>query len=249
MASTPDPTFVPGVWGPYYSAMVPGLWLNEGGQSAAGAAIDHLVTLHPAATEVAATARAEGLSLVEWLDREALRITGASEQVIDLADGVHVVPEFLGNRSPFADPDARAVIAGLGLDRDAASLVGLYVAGLCGIGYGLRQLLDKLDADGVAIAMIMASGGAARSPLVCQALADATDVPVAVAETSEPVLLGSAMLASVAAGQQPTLREAMQEMSGPCRLFQPAEGAVAEHHRSRYRAFEILQAAARQIRT
>ena len=249
MASTPDPTFVPGVWGPYYSAMVPGLWLNEGGQSAAGAAIDHLVTLHPAATEVAATARAEGLWLVEWLDREALRMTRSPEQVVEIADGVHVVPEFLGNRSPFADPNARAVIAGLGLDRDVASLVRLYVAGLCGIGYGLRQLLDKLGAEGVAIATIMASGGAARSPLVCQVLADATGVPVAVAETSEPVLLGSAMLASVAAGQQPTLGKAMQEMSGSCRLFQPAEGTAAEHHQSRYRAFEILQAAARQIRT
>ena len=31
-----DAKFVPGVWGPYYSAMVPGLWLNEGGQSATG---------------------------------------------------------------------------------------------------------------------------------------------------------------------------------------------------------------------
>ena len=156
MASTPDPRVVLGAWEPYYSTMVPGLWLNEGGWSAAGAAIDHLVTLHPAAT-----ARAEGLSLVEWLDRETLRMSGGPEQVVRLADGVHVVPEFLGNRSTFANPDARAVIAGLGLDRDMASLVRLYVAGLCGIGYGFRQLLDRLEVDGVAIATIMARGGAA----------------------------------------------------------------------------------------
>lgn len=31
-----QPLFVPGVWGPYLSAMVPKLWLNEGGQSATG---------------------------------------------------------------------------------------------------------------------------------------------------------------------------------------------------------------------
>lgn len=30
------PLFVPGVWGPCLSAMVPELWLNEGGQSATG---------------------------------------------------------------------------------------------------------------------------------------------------------------------------------------------------------------------
>lgn len=35
MWTTSEPAFV-GVWGPYYSAMAPGLWLNEGGQPAAG---------------------------------------------------------------------------------------------------------------------------------------------------------------------------------------------------------------------
>src|ERR1700726_3690800 len=58
MATTTEPRFVPGVWGPYYSGMVPGFWLNEGGQSAAGAAIDHLVKSHPAYHEAVAAARA-----------------------------------------------------------------------------------------------------------------------------------------------------------------------------------------------
>jgi D-ribulokinase len=164
-----------------------------------------------------------------------------------LAQGGNVVPEFLGNRSPFADPDARAVISGLGLERDHASLVSLYVAGLTGIGYGLRQLLDRFTQDGIAITTIVASGGAARSPLVCQILADATNVPVAVPERPEPVLLGAAMLGTVAAGHA-VLSEAMQTMSGGCTLYSPAGGAIAATHGARYRAFEILQTAARQIR-
>lgn len=31
-----QPLFVPGVWGPCLSAMVPDVWLNEGGQSVTG---------------------------------------------------------------------------------------------------------------------------------------------------------------------------------------------------------------------
>src|ERR1700752_3707649 len=67
MATTSAPCFVPGVWGPYYSGMVPGFWLNEGGQSAAGAAIDHLVKSHPAYGEAVAAAHAAGMEIPEFL--------------------------------------------------------------------------------------------------------------------------------------------------------------------------------------
>ena len=36
---------VPGVWGPYYSVLVPDLWIHEGGQSAAGKLVNTLNTL------------------------------------------------------------------------------------------------------------------------------------------------------------------------------------------------------------
>ncbi|MCJ9670666.1 MULTISPECIES: FGGY-family carbohydrate kinase [unclassified Neorhizobium] len=249
MASSDNPVFVDGVWGPYYSSMVPGLWLTEGGQSAAGAAIDHLVTMHPASAEARSRAEADGISLVSWLDREATRLRPNLTQAVELAGTIHVLPEFMGNRSPHADPDARAVIAGLGLETDIASLISLFVAGLCGIGYGLRQLLDKLSQNGMAFDLIIASGGAAQSHLVRQILADTTNLPVAVADTEEPVLLGSAMLGAAAGGRYGSLQEAMSAMSRLSTVYRPAGGTVRQMHDHRYRAFGRLQEMERQIRS
>ena len=249
MASSQEPVFVNGVWGPYFSAMIPGLWLNEGGQSAAGAAINHLVAMHPASASAAELAEAAGTSLVGWLDAEASKMGGDLQDVTALAHRIHVVPEFLGNRSPNADPDARAVIAGLNLDAGIPDLVALYIAGLCGICYGLKQLLVKLGEDGIPIDLIMASGGAAQSDLVRQLLADATGVRVAVIDNPEPVLLGSAMLAAVASRHRSNLADAMVTMSSISRVFEPAQGAPKKVHETRYRIFERLQSVDRAIRT
>ncbi len=248
MASAAEPIFVDGVWGPYFSAMVPGLWLTEGGQSAAGAALDHLVLLHPEAPAAAERAASDGVPLTEWLTRRAASRAGDASAVISLAGRVHVVPEFLGNRSPFADPEARAVIAGLGLERDEDSLVALYVAGLAGIGYGLRQLLERLRQRGIPVASIVASGGAARNAVVCQILADATATPVLIPAAEEPVLRGAAMLAAVAAATSQDLPTAMATMSGPALVLHPAGSDIAALHQRRYAAFEALQAAERRIR-
>jgi len=245
MATTEQPTFVDGVWGPYFSAMVPGLWLNEGGQSAAGAAIDHLVTMHPAAAEIEARAKVEGLSLVSYLERAAAR---AGDGAADLAGGIIVVPEFLGNRAPFADPDARALIAGLTLDEDEASLVALYVAGLAGLGYGLRQLLDTLEDKAIDIDLIIASGGAANSPLVLQMIADTTSTEVASVTSPEPVLLGAAMLGAVAGGCYFDVSSAMSVMSRIAKVYRPASGAMRERHDRRYQAFKLLQETGRKLR-
>ncbi len=118
MTTTQEAVFVPGVWGPYYSAMVPGYWLSEGGQSAAGAAIDQLLSFHPAAAEAREQAKAAGVPLPVWLADRVLTQVASPSEAVTLAAGLHVVPEFLGNRAPLADPHAKALIAGLGMERD-----------------------------------------------------------------------------------------------------------------------------------
>lgn len=246
MTTTDEPVFVPGVWGPYYSAMVPGTWLNEGGQSAAGAAIEQLLRFHPASAKATEAAAHAGQSLPAWLGARASALAGEGGDVARLADGLHVVPEFLGNRAPYADPYTRAVIAGLGMEDDVDNLVALYIAGMCGIGYGLRQIIEAQEKNGAAISTIVISGGAGRSDLVRHLLADATGVTVAAPGTEEPVLLGSAILAAVAAGVFPDTASAMAEMSSISQRYEPSRADRRNLHEARYALFEKFQALARE---
>lgn len=246
MTTTRDPVFVPGVWGPYYSAMVPGMWLNEGGQSAAGAAIEQLLDYHPFSIEARHKAAEAGLSLPDWLSQEARSRASDLGSVAQLAGNVHIVPEFLGNRAPHADPKTRAAILGIGMERGLDSLIAFYIAGLCGIGYGLRQIIETQARAGAEIERIVVSGGAGRSDLVRQLLTDATGVEVAAPGTDEPVLLGSAILASVAAGLYPDIQAAMARMSSFSTRYQPSGEASRAEHDRRFRIFEDLQSLARK---
>lgn len=250
MTTTRDPVFVPGVWGPYFSAMVPEAWLNEGGQSVAGAAIERLVAMHPHAHEAARRAAREGQPLPAMLAALAAQTAGGEglSGAIRLAEGLHVVPEFLGNRAPFADPHARAVIAGLSMETGIESLVALYVAGIASIGYGLRQIIEVQARSGAPIEQIVISGGAGRQDLVRQLLADATGKPVLATAAEEPVLLGAAMLGGVAGGLYVDVRTAMAAMSQIEKVYAPASGEIAARHEARYRAFTQLQDVARAIR-
>jgi D-ribulokinase len=242
MATTSEPCFVPGVWGPYYSGMVPGFWLNEGGQSAAGAAVDHLLRSHPAYAEAGAAARSAGVELIEFLERRIIAQAGNAGNAALLARNIHVLPEFLGNRSPYADPNSRAVVAGLDLDADIGAMERLFIAGLCGLAYGLADVIDAFAAHQVQTSVMVMAGGAGRSPLVRQIMADTTGLTVAMPQTQEPVLLGAAMLGAVAGGAYASIGETMASMSALGRLSEPTASRMAEFHRTKRRVHKLLRA-------
>ncbi|KQT64028.1 MULTISPECIES: FGGY-family carbohydrate kinase [unclassified Aureimonas] len=247
MALTREPVFVDGVWGPYFGAMLPGYWLLEGGQSAYGAALDHLIALHPAHAATLQAATAEGATIFDRLEANAIRLAGSIDAAAELAGRLHVVPELLGNRAPEADPHATGVLAGLTLAADEEDLTRLFVAVLCGLCYGTRQIIEANREKGVSFETIVVSGGAARSQLLRRILSDASGLDVALPQTPEPVLLGAAMLGAVASGAVPDLAAAAVAMCHRGATIHPNPQA-ADFHRRKYEAFRLLQQSERRIR-
>lgn len=229
MASSPAPLKVSGIWGPYRSAMLPDLWLLEGGQTVAGAAIDHVLRAHPAWAAATEAAKAEGLPLLSWLElRVMTRFPDISTAAWDVAR-MHSVLDFAGNRAPMADPTLRGVLTGISLSEDMQSLERTYVAAVLGVAYGARRIFSALQDAGAGTSLIVVSGGAAKSALVRQLLADATGMPVARPRVSEPVLLGAAMLGAVAAGRKSGLNAARADMVALDAIVRPAPGMAAFH--------------------
>ncbi|WP_417604822.1 FGGY-family carbohydrate kinase [Primorskyibacter flagellatus] len=248
MASSAQAHFVPGVWGPYYSAMVPGLWLSEGGQSAAGEAIAHLIATHPARAEAKSRADAAGQSIQSYLLGEAQRRCPDLSSAVTLAGARIIVPDFLGNRAPHADPHATAVVSGLTMATDFEDMLATYVAGVLGVGYGLRQIIEAQRAHNVAPRALVISGGAGESDMMKQLMADAGGLPILSTTCSAPVLLGAAMLGAVASGHHATLQDCMDSMSHIGARFDPAGGHIAAQHELRFAAYQSLQEVERDLR-
>ena len=241
MAVSKAPRFVPGVWGPYYSAMLPGLWLTEGGQSATGALIDATVFGHARGPELHARAQAEGTTVYALLNAclDGMAATCGVALPAELARDLHVEPDHHGNRSPRADATLRGMVCGLGLGADVESLARLYLATIQGIAYGTRDIIEALNQKGYRIDTLLATGGDTKNPVFVREHADATGCRVVLPAEPEAVLLGSAILGATAAGDQPSVLAAMGAMSHAGTVVEP-NGAVRSLHDRKYRVFQAM---------
>ena len=212
------PRAIPGLWGPHRGAVLPGLWLSEGGQSASGALLDHLLRLHGLAPNPGEHARV------------IARVTELRAADPDLAPRLHVLPDFHGSRSPHPDPRALGVISGLPLDASFDALCRLYWRTCIAIALGLRGIIEHLEAHGVPVGTLHVAGGHTRNPLLMQLYPDATGRPTIEPRAPDAVLLGTAMVAATGAGLHPSLAAAAGAMAqgGSLRAPDPAGAARAD---------------------
>jgi len=244
MAVSAKPRFIRGIWGPYSSAMIPGLWLTEGGQSATGALIDHVIFSHAAAAPLQAEAKRAGRTIYELLNArlDALARMEKTAHPAALTCALHVQPDFHGNRSPRADPTLRGVISGLTLSATADDLARQYLAAIQAVAYGTRHIIEGMNRKGYDIDTLFICGGGTKNPVFLREHADITGCRLVLPQETEAVLLGSAILGAVASGRHPTVLAAMRAMNAVGRVVSPSRGLVARYHDAKYRVFHRLHA-------
>lgn len=243
MAASREPKFIDGVWGPYFGAMVPGRWLTEGGQSAAGQLIDHIIEDSSAFADLAYVAEERGTTIYTILNQcvEQQRIDNGLAHAAYLTRHLHVLDYHLGNRSPHADPQAKGVVDGLPLDLSSDFDARLYLATIQAIAYGTREIIEKLNQQGFSISRILATGGGTKNALWLQEHADVTGLPVVLGRETESVLLGAAILGANASGAFPSVTEAMRAMGKSGTIIEP-NADVRAYHDAKYTVYKSLYA-------
>jgi len=241
MAVSAKARFIRGVWGPYYSAMVPGMWLTEGGQSATGALIDHCIETSRHAATLHRQARAAGGTVYDLLNERLTALAGGADMA-RLTARLHVLGYHHGNRSPRADPLARGMVSGLTLSDTVDDLALRYLATIQAIAYGTRHILETINAKGFAIRDVLACGGDTKNPVFLRQHADICGCRIHLPREPEAVLLGTAVLAAVAAGAYPDIPTAMARMTRVERTLEPTGGDTQAYHDRKFEVFRRLYA-------
>ncbi|GMG20203.1 unnamed protein product [Ambrosiozyma monospora] len=192
-----DPIFVPGVWGPYRDVGARGYWMAEGGQSCTGALLAHVLSTHPAYTELGVASEASSLSRFDFLNSrlETLKKTRKERSVVALAKDLFFYGDFHGNRSPIADPRMKASITGQSMDVSLDALAIQYLGACEFIGQQTRQIVEQMTKAGYEIHAIFMSGGQCRNGLLMRLLADCTGLPIVIPRYIDAsVVFGAAIL-------------------------------------------------------
>jgi xylulokinase len=157
-------------------------------------------------------ARGSGVDPYQLIDAQAAAESAGCE-------GLFWLPYLTGERTPHADPHARACWIGI----DARTTKGkLARAVMEGAAFAMRDCLELLEAGGVKIAQVRLSGGGARSPLWRQMQADVYGKTCATINTDEGPAYGAALLAAVGTGRFDSVPQACAAAIKVTRTVRPA---------------------------
>lgn len=169
--------------------------------------------------------------LLPSLEKEALKLPITTEGIVAL-DWVN------GRRTPYANQNLKAAIAGLNMGSGAPHI---YKALVEATAFGAKKIVDRFLEEGIRIDEVIATGGVAKkSPLIMQTLADVMNKPIKVARSLQTVARGAAIFASIQSGIYKDVEEAQKYMLDEFeKEYIPQEDKV-EIYKELYKEYEKL---------
>ncbi|KAL1955377.1 hypothetical protein VTO42DRAFT_8597 [Malbranchea cinnamomea] len=237
LAMSPGPVFVPGVWGPYRDTIIPGFWMAEGGQSATGELLKHVIETHPAFNQALSIAESYHTNIYDYLNEHLKEMVADTKapSVAYLGRHFFFYGDLFGNRSPVADPNMRGSVIGLSSDKSVSGLALYYYATLEFIALQTKQIVDTMNKAGHNIHSIFMSGSQCQNDILMSLIASACNMPVLIPRyVHAAVCHGAAMLGAKAAsadshGNTEDLWNIMDRMSKPGKAVYPTKD---EHERA-----------------
>jgi glycerol kinase len=163
-------------------------------------------------------------SAVQWL-RDGLRMLRESKESetyasrVTSAEGVYVVPAFVGLGTPYWDSTVRGAVFGLTRGTQKEHFIR---ATLESMAYQTKDVLNAMQEDsGITLQSLRVDGGAVANNFLMQFQADVLGVPVQRPVVNETTALGAAYLAGLAVGFWKDRRE-ITDRWGVERTFEPA---------------------------
>ncbi len=168
--------------------LIPGLFVPNGCMATGGSALNWFAATLAGGKREAA--REAGVSLHAYLDC-------LTERVPARADGVAIVPYFLGEKTPVHDARARGMISGLSLSHDIGHL---WRALLESYAYAIRHHVEVFAEAGAETSDFRASDGGSNSRIWMQIVADVLQQPLRLAKQHPGSCLGAAWTAAMGVG-------------------------------------------------
>lgn len=139
-----------------------------------------------------------------------------------------LLPHLAGSYNPWMNPSARGALVGLTLRTTKADIIK---AVLEGITYELRENVRRLEAAGLTVGSLVATGGGARSPSWLQLKADMTGRVVRTVNVQETGCFAAACTAGAGLGVFADVAEPIRALVRPVQVFEPRPA-----HQDRYEA-------------
>jgi len=136
-------------------------------------------------------------------------ITAEAEKSSIGANGLLLIPHFVGSGAPHWNPYAKGIIFGLALGHERKDI---YRAVLEGVAYEIRKNIEVFKELGIEPKELMLTGGGSRSDFWNQIYADVLGITCVRNVIEESTSLGAAILAASGAGIFPDIAKAAENL-------------------------------------